>query len=212
MSTTSSVAPSLRSTRRCTRADPSRPCGSRSSPDATTYVPLPRRRSTSPSATRASYAATAVPRPMASVAATARSEGRRVPPSRAPRSMALATDRSSLRTSGPDPSAHAPMASTKATVPLGREVALFGMCQLCHSPSMAIELDPRGTLGFGRYYTDHMAVAGFERSRGWDPFEVVPYGALSLSPAAMGLHYGQSIFEGLKAYRQPDGSVALFRP
>ena len=65
--------------------------------------------------------------------------------------------------------------------------------------------------GFGRTFTPHMAVARFAGGR-WSDAEVVPFEPLQLSPAAMVLHYGQAIFEGLKAYRQPDGSVALFRP
>ena len=46
----------------------------------------------------------------------------------------------------------------------------------------------------------------------WGEGRVVPYGPLQLDPATMALHYGQEIFEGLKAYRQPDGSIASFRP
>lgn len=65
--------------------------------------------------------------------------------------------------------------------------------------------------GFGRRFTDHMAVAHFEGRSGWTETDIVAFAALSLSPAAMGLHYGQAVFEGLKAFRQPDGSVALFR-
>ena len=48
--------------------------------------------------------------------------------------------------------------------------------------------------------------------RGWHDAQLVPYAPLSLDPATMALHYGQAIFEGLKAYRQPDGSIATFRP
>lgn len=69
-----------------------------------------------------------------------------------------------------------------------------------------------GDLGFGRSFTAHMATARFHAGRGWTDIEVVPFAELSLSPAAMVFHYGQAIFEGLKAYRQPDDTVALFRP
>jgi branched-chain amino acid aminotransferase len=65
--------------------------------------------------------------------------------------------------------------------------------------------------GFGRYFTDHMVSISWLEGRGWHDARVLPYGPLSLDPAAMVLHYGQEIFEGLKAYRQPDGSVATFR-
>ena len=67
------------------------------------------------------------------------------------------------------------------------------------------------SIGFGRTFASHMAVARFD-SESWSGVEVVPYGDLTLSPAAMVFHYGQAVFEGLKAYRQIDGGVALFRP
>jgi len=66
--------------------------------------------------------------------------------------------------------------------------------------------------GFGRYFTDHMVRIDWSADGGWGEGRVVPYGPLSLDPATMALHYGQEIFEGLKAYRQPDGSIATFRP
>jgi len=65
--------------------------------------------------------------------------------------------------------------------------------------------------GFGRYFTDHMVTIRWSEEQGWHDAQVLPYGPLSLDPAAMVFHYGQEIFEGLKAYRQPDGSVASFR-
>ncbi|MGW2473760.1 branched-chain amino acid aminotransferase [Streptomyces sp. NPDC001665] len=66
--------------------------------------------------------------------------------------------------------------------------------------------------GFGRYFTDHMVTIKWTEGRGWHDAQLVPYAPLSIDPANMTLHYGQEIFEGLKAYRQPDGSVATFRP
>ena len=66
--------------------------------------------------------------------------------------------------------------------------------------------------GFGTYFTDHMVRIDWTSEHGWDTGAVVPYGPLSLDPATAALHYGQEIFEGLKAYQQPDGSVASFRP
>jgi branched-chain amino acid aminotransferase len=65
--------------------------------------------------------------------------------------------------------------------------------------------------GFGRYFTDHMVRIDYTDGA-WGEGRVVPYGPLQLDPATMALHYGQEIFEGLKAYRQPDGSIASFRP
>ncbi|MET7852582.1 branched-chain amino acid aminotransferase [Streptomyces avermitilis] len=66
--------------------------------------------------------------------------------------------------------------------------------------------------GFGRHFTDHMVTIKWTEGRGWHDGQLVPYAPLSLDPATMVLHYAQEIFEGLKAYRQPDGSVASFRP
>ncbi|MFF5894502.1 branched-chain amino acid aminotransferase [Streptomyces argenteolus] len=66
--------------------------------------------------------------------------------------------------------------------------------------------------GFGRHFTDHMVTITWTEGRGWHDAQLVPYGPLSIDPANMTLHYAQEIFEGLKAYRQPDGSVASFRP
>lgn len=67
-------------------------------------------------------------------------------------------------------------------------------------------------LGFGRVFSEHMVTAHWSAGQGWHDGELVPYGPVPMDPANMALHYGQTIFEGLKAYRQPDGSVALFRP
>jgi branched-chain amino acid aminotransferase len=66
--------------------------------------------------------------------------------------------------------------------------------------------------GFGNYFTDHMVRIDWTAAGGWGEGQVIPYGPLTLDPATMALHYGQEIFEGLKAYRQPDGSIATFRP
>ncbi len=66
--------------------------------------------------------------------------------------------------------------------------------------------------GFGKYFTDHMVTAQWNQGSGWSDANVQAYGPISLDPAAMVFHYGQEIFEGMKAYSQPDGSIALFRP
>jgi len=66
--------------------------------------------------------------------------------------------------------------------------------------------------GFGKYYTDHMVVCEWTEADGWGAAELKAYAPISLDPAAMVFHYGQEIFEGMKAYRQPDGGIALFRP
>ncbi len=66
--------------------------------------------------------------------------------------------------------------------------------------------------GFGKYYTDHMVVCEWSETDGWSEPELKPYGPISLDPATAVFHYGQEIFEGMKAYRQPDSSISLFRP
>lgn len=71
---------------------------------------------------------------------------------------------------------------------------------------------PTGSLGFGQHFTDHMFIMDYTEGKGWHDPRIVPYGPLSLDPSSMVLHYGQAIFEGLKAYRTKDGRVLLFRP
>ena len=67
-------------------------------------------------------------------------------------------------------------------------------------------------LGFGKVFTDHMFIMEYDTGMGWHDARVVPYQEISLSPAAMVFHYGQEIFEGMKAYRTPDGEIQFFRP
>ena len=71
--------------------------------------------------------------------------------------------------------------------------------------------DP-ASLGFGKYFTDHMFLMDYTKGKGWHDARIVPFGDISLSPAAMVFHYGQEMFEGLKAYAADDGSIQLFRP
>jgi len=66
-------------------------------------------------------------------------------------------------------------------------------------------------LGFGRYFSDHMFIS-FYRDGKWDDGKIVPYGPICFEPSMMTLHYGQTIFEGLKAYYDVNGGVNLFRP
>lgn len=68
------------------------------------------------------------------------------------------------------------------------------------------------TLGFGRIFTDRMLVAEWDKRKGWHETRIEPYGPFCLEPSAMVFHYSQEIFEGLKAYKWEDGTVALFRP
>ncbi|MBQ7335893.1 MAG: branched-chain amino acid aminotransferase [Clostridia bacterium] len=68
------------------------------------------------------------------------------------------------------------------------------------------------TLGFGKFFTDHMFMMDYSKDQGWYNARIIPFGNLSLHPASTVLHYGSEIFEGLKAYRRADGKVQLFRP
>ncbi|MCX5614865.1 MULTISPECIES: branched-chain amino acid aminotransferase [Bombella] len=72
----------------------------------------------------------------------------------------------------------------------------------------ALMADPK----FGRVFTDHMAVIRYKDGQGWYDAKIIPRQPLQIDPASTVLHYGQEIFEGLKAYRGKDGAVSLFRP
>lgn len=74
------------------------------------------------------------------------------------------------------------------------------------------KIEDESTLVFGKQFTDRMLVMEYDTGKGWHSARIQPYGPFSLDPAAMVLHYSQEIFEGLKAFRHPDGQVALFRP
>lgn len=67
-------------------------------------------------------------------------------------------------------------------------------------------------LGFGKIFTDHMFLMDYTVGQGWHDPRIVPYGPISLDPSASVFHYGQEVFEGMKAYKTPDGSIQLFRP
>lgn len=71
---------------------------------------------------------------------------------------------------------------------------------------------PQGKLGFGKIFTDHMFVMNYTEGKGWHDARIVPYQPITLDPSAMVFHYGQEMFEGLKAYRGKDGVARLFRP
>ena len=67
-------------------------------------------------------------------------------------------------------------------------------------------------LGFGNIFSDHMFLMNYDEGQGWHDPRIVPYGPIELEPSAMCLHYGQSVFEGMKAYRTKDNRILLFRP
>jgi branched-chain amino acid aminotransferase len=74
------------------------------------------------------------------------------------------------------------------------------------------EKPPQDDLGFGRHFTDHMFMMTWNRESGWHDAKICPYQDFRMDPAALVFHYGQAIFEGLKAYRAEDGQVYMFRP
>lgn len=65
---------------------------------------------------------------------------------------------------------------------------------------------------FGTHFTDHQVLVVWEKDKGWHSAQVIPYGPIMMDPSAAVLHYGQEIFEGIKAYRHQDGSIWTFRP
>jgi branched-chain amino acid aminotransferase len=86
-----------------------------------------------------------------------------------------------------------------------------------HQPSPScVPADERARLladpGFGRVFTDHMALVRYTEGQGWHSARIQARQPISTDPASAVLHYAQEIFEGLKAYRLPDGGVGLFRP
>lgn len=86
--------------------------------------------------------------------------------------------------------------------------------QIRFTPAASLKAKPTDEtkLGFGRIYTDHMFIMNYSVEKGWHDPRVEPFHNFELSPAAMVLHYSQTIFEGLKMYRTPDGGFQLFRP
>src|SRR5699024_1192915 len=94
---------------------------------------------------------------------------------------------------------------------------MTGLPEFAHKPHTAPHSDEErervlAAPGFGKYYTDHMVTVDYSPGQGWHDAVVGPYTPLTFDPAATVLHYGQSIFEGLKAYRHEDGSINSFRP
>jgi len=81
-----------------------------------------------------------------------------------------------------------------------------------HPTTEKKEKPDASTLGFGKYFTDHMFIMEYDDANGWHNARIEPFHRLSLHPASTVFHYGAEIFEGLKAYRTPDGAVQLFRP
>jgi branched-chain amino acid aminotransferase len=83
--------------------------------------------------------------------------------------------------------------------------------KITKAPTSKIGSTDFDKLPFGRFFSDHMLIADYADGK-WGVPEIVPYGPISIDPSLVALHYGQSIFEGIKAYRMKDGSAAIFRP
>lgn len=102
-----------------------------------------------------------------------------------------------------------------AAVPVPDADALAGRFAAVGGGKVATDADRAQALKdlyFGKVFTDHMAHAHWHRGVGWTDHAVEPFGDITLSPAAAVLHYGQEVFEGIKAYRHADGSIWTFRP
>ena len=91
-------------------------------------------------------------------------------------------------------------------------MATFSLTRTTTPTADAARLAALADPGFGRYYVDHMAVIDYQGGDGWQEPRLMPMTEWALHPAAAVLHYGQEIFEGLKAYRRDDDSIWLFRP
>lgn len=83
--------------------------------------------------------------------------------------------------------------------------------QVTHAERSKLKNLDLNNLPFGKFFTDHMLEADYQDGE-WKNVEIKPYQPILMSPANAALHYGQSIFEGIKAYKMPDGEVAIFRP
>ena len=84
--------------------------------------------------------------------------------------------------------------------------------KITKTPQPQAKPQPGQKLGFGKIFTDHMFIMNYTEGQGWHDPRIVPFQRISLSPAAMVYHYGQEMFEGLKAYKGENGDVFLFRP
>jgi len=103
------------------------------------------------------------------------------------------------------------MTDTATTTPAAAELT-FAVTKNLAAKSPAQREEILQNPGFGTSFTDHMVDICWSEKGGWHRPRVQPYGPISLDPAAAVLHYGQEIFEGIKAYRHADGSVHTFRP
>src|SRR5262245_40370333 len=107
------------------------------------------------------------------------------------------------------------LANKPAPVPTAGSEAMSLKFEIHPSPHPVSEQDRAAKLtdpGFGRVFTDHMAIVRYSQAKGWHDARVESRANFPLDPAMAVLHYAQEIFEGLKAYKRDDGGVNLFRP
>lgn len=79
------------------------------------------------------------------------------------------------------------------------------------SDNLKEKIQDESQLGFGKYFTDHMFIMNYQTGKGWHDPRIIPYQHINLDPSCLTFHYGQTVFEGLKAYRNQD-QILLFRP
>src|SRR6202158_6635871 len=106
--------------------------------------------------------------------------------------------------------------STKSQAASGSAVATDGIAFKVTAVTSRVPAAERerilANLGFGKVFSEHMATVSWDVERGWHDAQVRPYGPIQMDPATSVLHYAQAVFEGLKAFKQPDGRVGIFRP
>ena len=105
-------------------------------------------------------------------------------------------------------------AGSRLTRPEDEKEGVFQLANIKFEKAATLKAKPAkdAELSFGRIFTDYMFLMDYDKGQGWHDARIVPYGPLSVDPAAMVLHYGQEVFEGLKAYKGENGEVMLFRP
>ncbi len=93
-----------------------------------------------------------------------------------------------------------------------RGISQMQEIKITRNPNPKDKPTDESKLGFGKLFSDHMFMMDYKTGEGWHNARIVPYGPISLSPASSCLHYGQTVFEGMKAYYGVDGEIRLFRP
>ena len=96
--------------------------------------------------------------------------------------------------------------------PFGKKCLLMQEIKIERTTAPKAKPVDESKLGFGKIFTDHMYVMEYNPEKGWHDPKIMPYQPISLEPSAMVFHYGQEMFEGMKAYKTEDGRILLFRP